>query len=105
MGQHPPGASRPQDVEDAVDEVTLRDRAGSPRFARLPLRQQRPNEFPLFVRQVAGIGLRLAHAGILPVGSIANSLSVVFTDWLSMIPTLGNGSRPSATRVFRRRVS
>src|SRR5262249_11407693 len=74
MGQHPPGTPRPQPIQDGADEVTLRDGAGSPCFAQFPLRQQRPKELPLFVREIAGIGLRLAHAGIVPERSIANSL-------------------------------
>src|SRR5262249_34015897 len=76
VGQHPPGAARPQDVEDAIKQVTLLDATGPPGFPKFPLRQQRPDELPLFVREIAGIGLPLAHAGIIPVWSIANSLSV-----------------------------
>src|SRR5262249_45074179 len=72
--QHPPGTARPQHIEDGVDEGTLLDGAGPPCFAQFPLRQQRPNELPLFVRKIAGVSLRLAHARIIPVWSIANSL-------------------------------
>ena len=43
-------------------------------FSHLRLRQQRPNDLPLAVRQIAGISLFLVHAGITPMRSIADSL-------------------------------
>ena len=61
-------------VEALPSILSLLDGAGPSRFSHLPLRQHRPNYLPLFVRNIAGIGLRLAHAGIIPVRSNANSL-------------------------------
>jgi hypothetical protein len=34
-----------------------------------------------------------------------SAISVALTVWLSMLPALGDGSRPSATRTARRKAS
>jgi hypothetical protein len=72
--QQSPRAAGTQNVENGVEQVTLGNRAGAPRLPHLAFRQQRPYELPLFIRKVAGIRLHLAHVGIIPTWSIANSL-------------------------------
>src|SRR6266567_3557874 len=57
--QHVPLAARPRLIEQGVDHLAKVNRAGT--AARPGRRQQRPNHFPLRVRQVRAVGL--PHGG------------------------------------------